>query len=434
MRRKNFWIAAGCILALTGLLPVVSSGASPASKEEVLYSFTGAPDGAEPMSDLTIDSAGNLYGTTSRGGTGNACNGGCGTVFELKRSQGGWKEEVLYNFTGNSDGASPQTGLIFDSAGNLYGTTPGNVFELSPKAHGEWTETVLYSFNFSSDGVSPVGALVFDRSGNLYGANSAGVGNGNACFDSGCGSIFELTPKSGGSWTETTIHKFFEQSPDGAVPASGVVLDRAGNVYGATLYGGTGSCRAGNPWGYISGCGTIYEASPGAGGTWTESVLYSFDRGGGLAVYPSGGLSFDESGHLLGTSTVGGDGLGTVFELSESQKTGWHQSLPYIFYGAPNDGITPVGRLLTDSEGNWFGVTSTGGAGRDGGGTVFELERLNGGWNEEVLHRFQGSDDGRTPRAGLVRDSQGHLYGTTQFGGTGAGCNSGCGTVYEVTP
>jgi uncharacterized repeat protein (TIGR03803 family) len=135
MRQKTFWIAASCVLAMLGLRPIFSSGAAPASTEKVIYAFTGGADGGEPMSNLTLDAAGNLYGTTSGGGTG-ACNSGCGTVFELKRTQDGWKEEVLHHFVG-TDGESPGAGVIFDKAGNLYGTTTsggsnggGTVFKL----------------------------------------------------------------------------------------------------------------------------------------------------------------------------------------------------------------------------------------------------------------------------------------------------------------
>jgi hypothetical protein len=125
MRREIFWIAAGCVLVLAGFLPVFSSGASPDSPEKVIYSFTGGADGGQPLSDLTLDSEGNLYGTTNLGGTSGAiCDPfGCGTVFELKRTQDGWKEQVLYTFAGGYDGAYPVGGVIFDKAGNLYGTT-----------------------------------------------------------------------------------------------------------------------------------------------------------------------------------------------------------------------------------------------------------------------------------------------------------------------
>jgi len=423
MRRKNFWIAAGCVLTVLGLIPVFSSGAAPASREKVLYSFTGGSDGWQPLSDLTIDGAGNLYGTTSRGGS-----AGYGTVFELKRTRDGWKEQVLYNFTGKGNGELPQTGLIFDRAGNLYGTTPGNVFELSPNAHGGWTQTVLYTFN-NSDGDFPAGDLAFDEKGNLYGANSQGGTGVYVCNQNGCGTVFELMPQAGGSWTETTIHVFDPNSSDGAVPSSGVVLDSAGNVYGMTLYGGTGTCNGGINGN--NGCGTIYELTPGSAGNWTETIPYSFVQGCALGIRPSGGFFLDKAGHLRGTSQAGGDGFGTVFELRRSQKNGWRQSALHLFYGNP-DGTSPVGRLAVDTDGDLFGVTSSGGANRNG--IVLELRPAEGGWKETIVHTFGGTGDGSMPQAGLVLDARGHLYGTTQYGGTGTSCQQGCGTVYEVNP
>jgi uncharacterized repeat protein (TIGR03803 family) len=436
MRRNNFQIAAGYMLALVGLLFALAAGASAASKEKVIYSFTGGSDGAYPYSDLVADAAGNLYGTTNQGGTGTGCgSSGCGTVFELTRTKDGWKYQVLYSFTGGSDGGFPQTGLTWDSAGNLYGTTAGGgayewgtVFELSPNGQGGWTENTLHSFAHG-EGSSPAADLVFDDEGNLYGANSGGGSGGTSCNENGCGTVFELTPQSGGSWTETTIHVFQPRSSDGLVPSSGVILDSNGNLYGMTEYGGTGSCLNG-----ASGCGTIYEFSPAGGGTWTETILYNFNRGCAQGVYPSGGVFMDKAGEFLGTSQAGGDGLGTVFELRNSQKNGWQQSNPHLFYGSP-DGSIPVGSLLVRAEDAFVGVTSSGGATQTG--TVFELRHSKNGWQEKILHSFGGSGDGATPQAGLVSGSEGHLYGTTQYGGSGncsQNTGSGCGTVYMVTP
>jgi uncharacterized repeat protein (TIGR03803 family) len=246
--------------------------------------------------------------------------------------------------------------------------------------------------------------------------------------------VFELTPQAGGSWKETTIHQFEPNSSDGEVPSSGVVLDSAGNVYGETLYGGTGKCYRGGINNNAHGCGVIYELTPNSGGSWTETV-YSFARGEGLGVFPSGGPRLDAADRLLATTQEGGDGLGTVFELAKPQKKGWQQIVLHRFYGHP-DGSNPMGRLVADMRGNLFGVTSYGGSGstRLSFGAVFELERFRNGWNERVLYRFKGGTDASNPRAGLVLDRQGHLYGTTQYGGAGTGCSGGCGTVYEVAP
>jgi uncharacterized repeat protein (TIGR03803 family) len=443
MPRKSFWIAASCILALLGLLPVLSSGASPASKEKVIYSFAGGADGANPLSALALDSAGNLYGTTSQGGS-----KGRGTVFELKRTSDGWKEEVLYSFTGGSDGGNPEAGVIFDPAGNLYGTTGlggtgcqstgcGTVFELKHNKDG-WKEEVLYDFTGGNDGDFPTADLILDSAGNLYGTTSSGgKGDRGQCNSEGCGAVFELTPHENGSWEERTLHTF-RGAPDGGIPVHGVIFDSAGNAYGVTETGGSGLC--GGKYYFFQGCGIVYKLTPNSGGNWTEAAIYSFHRGAGGGFYPSGGLLLDTSGHLLGTTWNGGNGLGTVFDLSNSQK-GWLQLNPHVFYGNP-DGIRPTGRLVADPKGNLFGVTTAGTGGRSycGGrgnkscGVVFELEPAgNNLWTERILHTFATTGgDGTDPEAGLVFGIGGHLYGTTQYGGSGT-CDSGCGTVYEVT-
>jgi uncharacterized repeat protein (TIGR03803 family) len=431
--RRDLWIAASCILALATLLPVVSSGTQPVPPEQVLYSFIGGNDGAAPLSDLTFDGAGNLYGTTSQGG--NAHNG---TVFELKRSQSGWSEEVLYSFVGGIDGANPQAGVIFDQAGNLYGATmqggrnnSGTLYKLTPNSRGGWTESTIYTFNCSgSAGCLPRADLAFDAKGNLYGTTSSGS-SGSCVYksNSGCGAVFELTPESGGTWTETTVHVFAGAPNDGSIPVAGVVLDSAGNLYGTTQYGGSGSC---NRYSELPlGCGITYKLTL-SGGTWTETMLHNIARGGGSGIYPSGELFLDDANHLFGVTQQGGDGLGTVFELNYSQEKGWQRTQPHIFYSNP-DGAFPAGRLAADTKGDLFGVTS------DGGnifnwGSVFEVRRTDDGWKEWIFHAFNGPPDGRSPSAGLVSDPQGHLYGTTQFGGIGTACNQGCGTVYELTP
>lgn len=148
-----------------------------------------------------------------------------------------------------------------------------------------------------------------------------------------------------------------------------------------------------------------------------------------MGVYPSGGLFFDKAGDLYGTLQAGGNGLGTAFQLHNSQKNSWQQNTLHLFYGNP-DGANPVGRLAVDADGDLFGVTTSGGANRTG--IVFELRPAEGGWKETILHSFGGAGDGSIPQAGLVLDAKGHLYGTTQYGGTGTSCQQGCGTVYEV--
>lgn len=235
--------------------------------ESAIYSFSGGSDGGNPEAVLTLDAKGNLYGTTQYGGSAT-CS--CGTVFELSPSANGiWKETTLYTFAGGADGLSPRyTNLIFDSAGNLYGVTEfggsasaGTVFELSPQAGGGWTESVLYTFaGGTSDGANPLGGLVFDKAGNLYG--SANSGGSRQC-GSGCGGVFELSPQAGGGWQERMLY-FFQNGADGAIPDALLIIDPSGNLYGATQVGGSESC------------GTVFELSPGTGGTWNQQTLHEF--------------------------------------------------------------------------------------------------------------------------------------------------------------
>jgi uncharacterized repeat protein (TIGR03803 family) len=228
-------------------------------KGKPLYSFTGNTDGGFPYAGLVMDKSGNLYGTTQVGGQGGCGTGdGCGVLFKLTHSTAGWTETVLHTFCSGSscsDGGFPVAQLIFDKAGNLYGTTQyggafiscgatnggcGTVFELTPNSDGSWTETVLYAFLGGSDGGIPVGGVLFDKAGNLYGTTSMGGGS-KQCGSAGCGTIFELTPSSGGGWSETVLYSFCLHSTncdDGAEPQAGLILDPAGNLYGTTIYGG----------------------------------------------------------------------------------------------------------------------------------------------------------------------------------------------------
>jgi uncharacterized repeat protein (TIGR03803 family) len=439
MRRNHCWIGGIGILALLVLLPVISSGATankdskaPTAKEKVIYSFQGGSDGANPMSDLVLDSSGNLYGTTNNGGGANEY----GTVFELKRNGESWREQVLYRFQDGADGEYPQAGLIFDSSGNLYGTTErgglgdlGTVFKLAPNGKGGWTHSILYSF---AVGAYPSSDLVFDANGNLYGTTL--FGGVNSCEGApACGTVFELIKQSNGSWTGSTLYQFAGPPNDGGIPSSGVALDSAGNLYGMTVAGGSNHCfLQGFP-----GCGVVYKLTPDGKGNWTETVLFNFARGNGLAVSPSAGLLIDEDGdHLVGTTLEGGDGLGTIFALDESNNATWKQEVLHRFY-ENRDGISPVGQLIRDSNHNLFGVALGGGGVVGGAGVVFELQLTKEGhWNETILHDFAGGTDGSYPQGGLVSDGNGHLYGTTSKGGT-ATCSEGqnlCGTVYEITP
>ncbi|MGB6679239.1 MAG: choice-of-anchor tandem repeat GloVer-containing protein [Terriglobales bacterium] len=428
MRRSVLWRAGMLCLALACVWLALPPSALAASSSKIIYSFTGGTDGAYPESDLILDAAGNLYGTT-RGG-GGSCD--CGTVFQLTRTKDGWRHQVLHIFVGSpNDGAYPLADLVFDGAGNLYGTTEtggsntwyGVVFKLAPNSHGVWSESVLYSFAGHGQGMYP-SALVFDGEGNLYGTAYGGMDT-PACGGpgmSGCGVVFRLTPKRDGTWMETTIYDF-AGAPDAAVPIGSLVLGTDGSFYGASVYGGTGPCILTNE-GFSPpyGCGTLYKLTPSGGG-WTETVIYSFFRGRGFARNPSGGFYLDDSGGILGTSTYGGDGDGTFFQL-EQTKEGWEQTILYRFYGDP-DGRNPVGRLAEGPQGNLFGATAGGGVNRCG--TVFELEPTSRGWKESVLFNLDSST-ACGPSAGPIVDSQGYVYGTA------GGGSAKYGTVYEVVP
>jgi uncharacterized repeat protein (TIGR03803 family) len=226
-------------------------------------------------------------------------------VFELSpRQGGGWTETLLHNFNNNGrDGVNPQAGLIIDDAGNLYGTTyrggiynSGTAFELSPQQGGGWTEKVLHSFGHGSDGITPDANLTIDAAGNLYGTTYNGGIHGR-------GTVFELTPREGGGWTETVLHSFGNGS-DGANPYAGLIIDANGNLYGTTLAGG------------IHTAGTAFELSPRQGGGWTETILHSFGNGTD-GNSPYAGLIFDASGNLYGTTLEGGiHSYGVVFEIT----------------------------------------------------------------------------------------------------------------------
>jgi uncharacterized repeat protein (TIGR03803 family) len=274
-------------------------------------------------------------------------------VFELTPAGGGtWTEKVLHSFINDgTDGNEPYAGLIFDAAGNLYGTTLGGgtafigtVFELTPAGGGTWTEKVLHSFVGGTDGTAPFGSLIFDAAGNLYGTTSEG-GPSNA------GTVFELTPAGGGTWTEQVLHTF-GSSTDGIDPVAGLIFDGTGNLYGTTSRGGTYNL------------GTAFELTPAGGGTWTERVTHSFGNGTDGAN-PQAGLIFDGVGNLYGTTFAGGSfGGGTVFRLNAQGEV-----LLQNFSGA--DGVSPQGGMLLDTSGNLYGTTLNGGSSNVG--TVFEI-------------------------------------------------------------
>jgi uncharacterized repeat protein (TIGR03803 family) len=279
--------------------------------ETVLYEFLGLSDGAIPYGARVIfDRVGNLYGTAFSGGGGNCQGGmgypsGCGVIYELTPSNGGWTQTVLYTFSGGNDGAHPWAGVIFDQSGNLYGTTEfggaygyGTVYELTPAASG-WTLKTLYSFQNtkdSQDGGQPFAGLIFDSSGNLYGATTTGGAGGG-------GTVFELTP-SGAGWTFQTLYGFASVPGHLAQgPTASLVFDNGGNLYGATAGDG------------LYSFGSVFKLTRSSNGTWTYTSLYDFQNLDDGRT-PRSNLVFDKYGNLYGTATGGQNGYGLVFEIT----------------------------------------------------------------------------------------------------------------------
>jgi uncharacterized repeat protein (TIGR03803 family) len=412
--------------------------------ETVLYSFTGGADGAYPNS--IIREAGNIYGTTTYGGNASGTSG-AGVVFKLDMSG---HETVLYTFTGGADGGNSYAGVIRDSAGNLYGTTSsggasgaGVVFKVDKSGN----ETVLYSFTGGADGGSPYAGLVRDSPGNFYGTTAFG---GTAAL----GVVFKVDT----SGNETVLHTF-KRGRDGDQPdTAGVILDSVGNLYGTAAFAGAGG------QGVVykldtSGHETVLYAFPGAadgqypynagvifgsdgqlygttfyGGKLGHGVVYQLDGDGNEKVLynfhlltangygqPTGGVIQDSNGNFYGTTFSGqadvGRGYGVVYKVGPAG----HSTVLHNFTGGADGGF-PYGGVIRDSKGNLYGTAEVGGA--SGAGVVFKVDTFG---NETVLYSFTGGADGGYPLAGVIRDSKGNLYGTTNGGGA-----SGAGVVFKV--
>jgi uncharacterized repeat protein (TIGR03803 family) len=412
------------------LLSLAWASSAWAAEYKAIYKFKGygGHDGAEPWAGLILDAAGNLYGTTSAG----VC---CSTVFRLAPTpRGRWKETILEHHGSWDYGLSPYAGLIFGPDGSLYGTFLyggymdercvqeaydggcGVVFKLTPNPDGSWTYSRIYLFEGVPGGHWPFGGLIFDAAGNLYGTSLFG-GSSSQCRDSydkviGCGEVFKLTPDPNNTyWAETVLYSFMGGT-DGANPWAGLIFDAAGNLYGTTA-------GAWYPW--ETNSATAFKLTPNPDGSWTESVLYSFDPPcGGAGI--TAGLILDGAGNLYGTTAGGNCGYGTVFKLAPNPDGSWTESTLHAFHGT--DGAHPHAGLIFDTSGNLYGTTADGG--RYDSGTVFKLTPRPGGhWRLIKLHSFKQSQH---PQAGLARDAAGNLYGTTQYGGLGYG------VVFEITP
>ena len=401
MITKSIWLTLTLLLSYLAL-----------AQETVIYQFgAGGPnDGAEPNGGLVFDAAGNMYGTTVAGGS-----LGFGTAFELSPLQDGtWQELVLYNFcsagTENfcADGQFPQAGVIFDTSGNLYGTTvsggangldDGVVFELSPPSQpgGSWTEQVLWSFGGANDGAAPYGGLAMDAAGNLYGTTSGSV-------TAGVGVVFKLSSGQNG-WTESLLHIFCLKYPDcsdGAEPKAGVTFDNAGNLYGTTVFGGQAN---------KIGWGVAYELSPMASG-WSETVLKVFSSVTGGRT--SAGITIDPAGNLYGGLSQGGPQCGGYFRL-----------LPFEEVQL-SSGCSPESDLVY-SSGALFG--STGQGGTKSQGVVFKYTTKGNHVTQTILYNFcqqPNCADGSIPNGSpTLRDGQ--LFGATEQGGL-----YNLGVIYQI--
>jgi hypothetical protein len=427
-------IALTAVLAVVAMIALGARVARAGEGDKVIYNFN-LKAGFSPGPGLIIDAEGHLYSTTAgyiQTSPCNSTNPRCGTVFELSLGPDGrWMEKNLHNF-GGDDGATPNGGPIFDSAGNLYGATqyggPGScsngyvtvgcgvVFELRRSPDAVWIEKVLHVLT-GPDGLYPSGALTFDAAGNLYGAAASGGSgtcpgyNGNP---SGCGVIFELTPTSSGAWTEHILHSFADDGTDGTYPNGGLIFDSAGSIFGTTHEGGA----------YDQG--TVFEMMPNGSGRWVEKVLYSFGATGSDGTEPSAGLVFDTAGNLYGGTSSGGvSNSGTVFELKHTVDGTWREALLHQFGGIGYGG-GPFASLVFDSSGNLYGTTVYGGY--SDYGMAFELSPTElGDWQLNVLFNFTGyAYKGEYPGS-LVFDASGNIYCPTEGGGS-----QGMGTVVEI--
>jgi uncharacterized repeat protein (TIGR03803 family) len=385
-----------------GMLMMAASGPVAAQTYNVIYTFSGCADGYSPTSTLLTDGSGSLYGTTEYGGS-NCGTQGKGVVFRLRRAGAGWIESPIHTFTSGDDGISPymSAGLTVGPDGGFYGTTPfgghfgeGVVFRVRPPLRActttlcPWAEDILYSF-VGSDGSNPEGNVIFDSAGNIYGTTENGGSNFGTVFQLtrngsgwtksligdvggvlfagvtmdrdgnlygvnfegglGLGQVFQLT-RSGMGWTEHIIHTFGQGEGGGSV--AGLVMDGAGNLYGATLYGSP------------EGGGVVYQLSPSGGG-WIYRMLHDFGRAFGAEST----LTMDADGNLYGTSNATGAGFGSVFKLVRNGDS-W-TFIDLHDFGAGNDGQNPVGGVTLGSDGKLYGTTSAGGA--QGAGVVWQI-------------------------------------------------------------
>jgi len=419
IRPRKAPVALAALVALgLGLVAIPSAQAQTLT---IIHSFAGTPDGETPEAGLIRDEAGNLYGTTAFGGDCNSLPTGCGTVFKFSTSG---SETLLYSFGAYpGDGTTPFAGLIRDRAGNLYGATlSGGEYGYGTifKLDASGNETLLHSFaGYPTDGAYPWAGLIMDRAGNLYDTTSyGGDGTCQSVPPLGCGTVFKL----GTSGNEKVLYSFAGSPTDAAYPGADLIMDKAGNLYGTTTYGGTGTCVSATQ----SGCGTVFKLDTSG----NETVFHYFTGSAGDGAGPSAPLIADRAGNLYGTTSAGGTfRYGTVFKLDTSGNLivlhSFNGPPPFDFEGPPSDGMEPDARLIMEERGNLYGETFLGGSFNQG--TVFELDTSG---NLTVLHSFNPySHDGAAPAGGLVMDKAGNFYGISVGGGA-----QGVGTVFELIP
>jgi uncharacterized repeat protein (TIGR03803 family) len=448
-KRKYFSLIRFSTLLIAGALSVAPMAAS-GPTFQTLVILNGVDNGGQPWSAPISDQAGNLYGTTSEGGNGPCSVGewtlGCGTVYKLSPPVDGapWTQTLLYQFQGSADGTYPVGGLLLDATGNLYGTTEnggadscGTAFKLTPPTSGSgpWSKDILYSFACGSHGAYPESSLIFDKSGNLYGT----AVSGGSCNDNlGCGGVvYELTPPStgGGAWTESVLYAF-PGGREGYVPQSTLVLS-GGKLYGTTIFGGTGNtCEE------YENCGTIFELSPPAspGGAWTESVLHSFAVQETDGNMPRSGLIRDRSGNFYGVTEFGGNyGVGTVYQFTPPASAGrpWTESVLYSF--DYTEGADPFGNLAISASGSLYGTTQFGGPSDNG--NVFQLSPPAVAGDPWVATSLVIFNPPGYPLAGLTFGANGWLYGATlgaeetdECATSSSGQNLGCGILFRILP
>jgi uncharacterized repeat protein (TIGR03803 family) len=376
---------------------VVTTPPSPSQTFRVIYNFTGGADGSAPQNGLTVDAAGNLYGTAGGGPF------GAGTAFKLSPTLSGWRYTRLFSFSGQ-DGSSPSSPLAQAATGVLYGTTgsggccgDGALFGLAPPSHmwpsvfSTWRQTLLHGFTGGTDGASPGGTLAFDSSGNIFGSTSAGGANGQ-------GTLYSFA--NGGL---NVLHAFPASSNDGTAPFG--VVSSQGRLYGLTAGGGR------------NGGGTVYTWN----GIYQRAHDFQPDYTEGIPV----SLAADHAGNIYVTTTwaqtgVCGSGGGEVIQLSYPL---WNATQIYSWWlWYAQHGVTSW--VSTDSSGNVYGTTAE--SGIYGAGNVFKLTCC---WTYTNLYDFTGAIDGANPTASPVVDSHGNIFGTTESGGS-----YGYGVIWEITP